>query len=90
MSKSKAEAIREVLSEADFGLTNRQVKDRVRERYGLIVESNEIGNIAGSYRSRLAIAGHSKHLLGKAKDFCIACGEDERLAVALIRLAVAS
>jgi hypothetical protein len=86
MSKSKAEAIREVLSEADFGLTNRQIKDQIRERYGLIVESNEIGNIGGSYRDRLAIAGHSQHLLKVAGDFLRLVG-DQRLAIALIRQA---
>jgi len=86
MSKSKADAIREVLSEADFGLTNRQIKDQIRERYGLIVESNEIGNIGGSYRDRLTIAGHSTHLLQKAGDFLRLVG-DQRLAIALIRQA---
>ena len=83
-SKNRSEIIREVLAEFDFTLSNKQLKDIVRERYSLNIESNEIGNI-GSYRSRLAVAGHSKYLLDKAKDFLVTVGDD-KLAISLLRL----
>jgi hypothetical protein len=81
---SKSDAIREVLKE-DLSQTAEQIKREVRQRWGLLVESNLICNVSGSHDSRVGLAGYSDHLLAKATEFVLAVG-DSKLAVTLIRM----
>jgi len=81
---SKSDAIREVLKE-DMSQTAEQIKREVRRRYGLLVESNLICNVAGKYESRVGLIGYSDVLLDKAGEFLEAVG-DPKLAITLVRM----
>jgi hypothetical protein len=81
---SKSDAIREVLKD-DLSQTAEQIKREVRQRWGLLVESNLICNVSGSHDSRVGLAGYSDLLLDKAREFVETVGDD-KLAVTLIRM----
>ena len=70
----KTQAIREVITN-NFALTNQQIKDRVYLEYGLAVQTNEIINTIGPYHQRIQIAGYSKILVAKAKDYLMLVGD---------------
>lgn len=81
----KTEAIRNAVTN-HFGLTNQQIKDSVYLQYGLAVQTNEIINTIGPYHKRIQIAGYSKELIKKAKDFLTIVG-DFQLARNLLLIA---
>ena len=70
----KTNAIRAVVNK-NWALTNQQIKDVVYLRYGLTVQTNEIINTIGPFHKRLQIAGHSKELISKAKEYLILIGD---------------
>lgn len=84
---SKADAIRQVASQ-DMSLTNKQIREKVRRRYGYTVESNQIINLIGSYASRRfgGKAGPAK--LRMAREFVARIGSI-REAVQLLHLSQA-
>ena len=79
---TKARAIRIVTAE-DKSISNKEIKDRVKDRFGLDVETNHIIELVGPYRERknLGIAG--KTLTTEAEKYLNIVG-DRRLAVQLI------
>ena len=71
---TKAEAIREVAKD-NMGLSNKQIENEVRQRFGLNVGHNEIINTVGSMEKRQEIAGYSSYYVNKAKEFLFSVGD---------------
>lgn len=71
---NKAQAIRAAVQK-DFALTNQQIKNYVLIKFGLIVQTNEIINIIGPYHQRIKVAGHTKELVNKAKEYLVFVGD---------------
>ena len=80
---SKAQAIRNVAKQ-DCSITNGHVKQLVKERYGLEVQTNQINNTIGSYADRKTQGPAHQTLLGIAEGLVKACGNDRRRAAMLI------
>ena len=71
---TKADAIRLVAKE-NLGLSDKQIQELVRERYGLEVGQNLIINTLGSQKSRGYVACYSRELIGKAARYLNAAGD---------------
>ena len=80
---SKAQAIRNVAKQ-DCSITNGHVKQLVKERYGLEVQTNQINNTIGSYADRKNQGPAHQTLLKLAGDLVEGCGNDRRRAAMLI------
>ena len=80
---SKAEAIRQVMKN-DLSLSNSEVKRRVQARFGMTVETNQINNLFGAYRTRRYSGSHGQLLARAARDFLRQVAFDKRLAQMLI------
>ena len=80
---TKAQAIRNVTKQ-DCSITNGHVKQLVKEKYGLEVQTNQINNTIGSYADRKTQGPAHQTLLGIAEGLVKACGNDRRRAAMLI------
>jgi hypothetical protein len=72
---NKSELIRET-SRAVPGLTNKQVKRIIRERYGVDVASNLIIAVLGRERTRKLLAPVREKLLKLGQEWFDLCGKD--------------
>ena len=79
---TKARAIRNVTAE-DKSISNKEIKDRVKDRFGLDVETNHIIELVGPYRERKNSGPAGKTLNTAAEKYLNIVG-DRRLAVQLI------
>ena len=82
---TKAEAIRKV-TDNNLALSNQQIRDEVRERFGLDVQSNHIIGVIGPFHKRVHLAGYSDLLLEKARDYALAVGDDHLAKTLLQRV----
>ena len=80
----KCDAIREVVSK-HAGLTNKQVRDEVKQRFGLTVFDSQVIAVAGTCHERLA-NGFPPHLIQQAKAFLIAVGGEYRQAKRVLEM----
>ncbi len=68
----------------DLSLSNSEVKRRVQARFGMTVETNQINNLFGAYRTRRYSGSHGRLLATAAKDFLRQVAGDKHLAKMLI------
>ncbi len=73
---NKSQLIREV-SKTIPGLTNKQVKKLILERYGVVVESNLIIAVIGKERTRKLLLPIRNKLISLGKEWFQLCGEDK-------------
>ena len=79
---TKARAIRIVTAD-DRSLSNKEIKEQVKSRYGLDVETNHIIELVGPYRTRRHQGEAGKTLTREGEKFLNICG-DRQLAVQII------
>jgi len=72
---NKSQLIREV-SRTVPGMTNKQVKKIIRDRYGIDVASNLIIAVLGKERSRKILAPVRDKLIQMGREWFDACGGD--------------
>jgi len=72
---NKSQLIREV-SRTVPGMTNKQVKKIIRDRYGIDVASNLIIAVLGKERSRKILAPVRDKLIQMGREWFDACGRD--------------
>lgn len=85
----KSDAIRAVVS-SHGDLTNRQIREEVLNRFGIIVYDNHVIQVAGSYAERMsAFGGFPLTSIKRAKEFLTFCGNDYRHAKRLLEMALA-
>ena len=84
----KSDAIRAVVSKHG-DLTNRQIREEVLNRFGIIVYDNHVIQVAGSYAERIsALGGFPTHSIKRAKEFLTFCGGDYRHAKRLLEMVI--
>ena len=81
---NKSELIREV-SRAVPGLTNKQVKQIIRDQYGIEVASNLVISVLGRERSRKILAPARDKLIQMGLAWFEACGRDRGYCSELLR-----
>lgn len=85
----KSDAIRAVVSKHG-DLTNRQIREEVLKRFGIIVYDNHLIQVAGKYADRMsAFGGFPPHSVKRAKEFLTFCGGDYRHAKRLLEMVIA-
>ena len=80
---TKARAIR-IVTQEDRSLSNKEIKERVKRRYGLDVQTNHIIELVGPYRERKNLAGGAGQTLTTEAEKYLNIVGDRRLAVQLI------
>lgn len=83
---TKADAIREAVRN-DPSLSNQQIKQIVRIRFGLTVRSNHINNILGPHSKRKNRGLAGQRYLNLATQFLAGFNGDRRLASTYLHLA---
>ena len=81
---NKSQLIREV-SKTIPGLTNKQVKKLLMEKYGVEVASNLIIAVIGKERTRKLLAPIRNKLIQLGKEWFQLCGEDKGYCSELLR-----
>ena len=84
---TKAKAIRQVKQD-DVSYTNDQIKNLVRARYGLEVETNQIIGVCGPYAKRKWSGPTGEALFRLGNDFLRHCGGNRKLAIQVINSVV--
>lgn len=72
---TKSEMIRSIVKD-NLSLTNEQIKQQVRAKYGTTVETNLIISIVGSEKDRRVLANTEGHVRKKAKELLNCCDND--------------
>lgn len=83
---TKRQAIRNVAAD-DLSLSNSRIKQEIRKRYGLVVESNEIIGVLGKYADRRFKGKAGQIELELATDYLRQMSGDVRHAVRWLHLA---
>ena len=80
---NKSQLIREV-SRAIPGMTNKQVKHIIQERYGIEVKSNLLIAVLGKERTRKLLAPIREKLLKLGQEWFDLCGKDRGYCAELL------
>ena len=72
---NKSEMIRNIVKD-NLSLTNEQIKQQVRAKYGTTVETNLIISIVGSEKDRRVLANTEGHIRKRAKEYLKCCDYD--------------
>lgn len=83
--QTKADAIRIVIQN-NIGLTNKEIEEEVRHRFGMNVGHNEIVNTIGSMKDRKTFTLHSDHHIKNAKKYLSDVG-DAGMAMKFLKIA---
>jgi len=72
---NKSEMIRSIVKD-NLSMTNEQIKQQVRAKYGTTVETNLIISIVGSEKDRRVLANTEGHIRKKAREYLRCCEDD--------------
>ena len=84
--ENKSELISSVYEKSPTA-TNRQIKNIIKNSFGVDVNSNLIISAIGRYKSRIALCGLSQSIVRQAKEYLCICLGDIEQAIHFLRKA---